>query len=190
MTRPGRELQARARQLGQNGCVMPSSGASQFTRSTRFQAIRIAPSSCTRRCHAVPANSRCCSLRYSIIRNFERTVAARPSASSIVTWAITRLVRERGSCEYIRGLASRRTRGLRTLAVAHVALPGVEHVADIDLARGVHAAAAAAGIGQVALVTAADLQPFGALARQPHVDAVVDFEVVGENEGTCAIDDV
>src|SRR5437764_11605844 len=76
----------------------------------------------------------------------------------------------------------RRARGgaVAAVAAAHIALPGVEHVADIDLARGIDAFAAAVLVGQVALVAAADLQPLGALARQPQVDAVVDFEIVGE----------
>ena len=60
----------------QNGIVMPSIGASQLTRSTRFQAIMMRPSACTRRCMAVPPNRRCCSRRYSIIMNLERTVQA------------------------------------------------------------------------------------------------------------------
>ena len=53
---------------------MPSSGASQLTRSTRFQAIMMRPSACTRRCSAVPPKRRCCSRRYSIMTNLERTV--------------------------------------------------------------------------------------------------------------------
>ena len=80
--------------------------------------------------------------------------------------------------------------GALAVAVAHVAQPGVEHVADIDLARRVHAAAAAVRVGQVALIAAADLQPFGALAGKPHVDAVVDFEVVGQDQRAGAVDDV
>ena len=39
------------------------------------------------------------SRRYSIIRNFERTVQASLPLSSIVTLPTMRLVRERGSCE-------------------------------------------------------------------------------------------
>ena len=46
------------------------------------------------------------------------------------------------------------------------------------------------GVGQVALVAAADLQPLGALARKPHVDAVVDFEIVGQHQRAGAVDDV
>ena len=71
---------------------MPSSGASQLTRSTRFQAMRMAPSICTRRCHAVPANSRCCSrggIRSSGISSAR--CRPRPSPSSIVTLATMRL---------------------------------------------------------------------------------------------------
>ena len=44
----------------------------------------------------------------------ERMVAAPPSASSMVTLPTIRLVRERGSCEYIRGLASLRMRVSRS----------------------------------------------------------------------------
>src|SRR4029077_211818 len=83
----------------QNGTTMPSSGASQFTRSTRLEAIRMPPSACTRWWNAVPANSRWLSRRYSIITNFERTVQAWVLLSSIETLAMMRLVRDRGSCE-------------------------------------------------------------------------------------------
>ncbi len=48
--RPGRDYQ--------NGIVMPSIGASQLTRSTRFQAIRTPSSLCTRRWSAVPPKMR------------------------------------------------------------------------------------------------------------------------------------
>ena len=47
----------------------------------------------------VPPKFRCVSLRYSSSWNLERTVQELPCASSIVTLAMMRLVRERGSCE-------------------------------------------------------------------------------------------
>ena len=59
----------------QNGIVIPSIGASQLTRSTRFQAIMIRPSACEPADAAhVPPKIRCCSRRYSIIMNLDRTV--------------------------------------------------------------------------------------------------------------------
>src|SRR5262249_54081644 len=52
------------------------------------------------------------------------------------------------------------------------------------------AAPAAMGFGLVACKTAADLQPFGAFARQPQADAIVDLEVVGEHQRAGAVDGV
>src|SRR5262249_39116146 len=83
----------------QNGTTMPSGGASQLTRFTRFEAMKMPPSACTRRWKAVPANSRWLSRRYSIMTNFERTVQALLPLSSIDTLLTMRQVRERGSCE-------------------------------------------------------------------------------------------
>src|SRR5262249_57659321 len=68
--------------------------------------------------------------------------------------------------------------------------PGFQHVADIDFTRRILAAAATVRIGYVALVAATDLQPFGSFARHSHVESVVDFEIVGEDERARAVDDV
>src|SRR5262245_65613854 len=77
----------------------------------------------------------------------------------------------------------------RRLPLGHEAEPSVEHVADIDLARRILAAAAAMRVGHVALVAAADLQPLGSLARHSQVETMVDFEVVGEHERVGAVDE-
>src|SRR5437870_13922240 len=76
------------------------------------------------------------------------------------------------------------------MALGHEAEPGVEHVADIDLAGRILAAAAAVRVGNVALVAATDLQPLGSFARHSHIEAVVDFEIIGEDERAGAVDDV
>src|SRR5262249_50057029 len=76
----------------------------------------------------------------------------------------------------------------RRLPLGHEGKPSVEHVADIDLARRILAAAAAVRVGHVALVAAADLQPLAAFARHSHVETIVDFEVVGEDERAGAGD--
>src|SRR5207302_4682384 len=78
----------------------------------------------------------------------------------------------------------------RRMALGHEAEPGVEHVADIDLAGRILAAAAAVRVGNVALVAATDLQPLGAFARHSPIEAVVDFEIIGENERAGAVDNV
>ena len=53
---------------------MPSSGASQLTRSTRFEAMRMLPPSDRQRDETtVPPNSRCSLRRNSISTNFDRT---------------------------------------------------------------------------------------------------------------------
>src|SRR5207342_2700969 len=78
----------------------------------------------------------------------------------------------------------------RRLSLGHETEPGVEHVADIDFAGRILAAAAAVRVGDVALVAAADLQPLAAFARHSHVETIVDFEVVGEDERAGAIDHI
>src|SRR5262249_25605127 len=78
----------------------------------------------------------------------------------------------------------------RRLPLGHEAYPSVEPVAAFDLARRIRAGAAAMRVGYVALVAAADLQPLGSLARHSHVETMVDFEVVGEDERAGAVDDV
>src|SRR5262245_63344987 len=75
----------------------------------------------------------------------------------------------------------------RRLPLGHEAEPGVEHVADIDLARRILAAAAAMRVGHVALVAAADLQALGCLARHSQVESTGDYEVVGEQERAGAV---
>src|SRR5262249_20152445 len=78
----------------------------------------------------------------------------------------------------------------RRMPLGHEGKPSVEHVADIDLAGRILAAAATVRVGQVALVAAADLQPLAAFARHPDVETIVDFEVVGEDERAGAVDDI
>src|SRR5262245_66604431 len=78
----------------------------------------------------------------------------------------------------------------RRMPLGHEGKPSVEHVADIDFARRILAAAAAVRVGHVALVAAADLQPLASFARHSHVEAMVDFEVVGEDERPGAVDDI
>ena len=51
-------------------------------------------------------------------------------------------------------------------------------------------AAAAVGIGDVARESAPDLDPLRALAGEPHADAVVDFEIVGQHQRAGAVDDI
>src|SRR3954470_9706369 len=94
----------------------------------------------------------------------------------------------------LRGFAMMRRSGggarVRRLPAGHEPEPGIEHVADIDLAGRILAAPAAMRVRHVALIAAADLQPLGALARHPHVETIVDLEVVGEHERAGAVDDV
>src|SRR5262249_56438764 len=76
------------------------------------------------------------------------------------------------------------------MSFGHQAEPSVQHVADIDLAGRVLAAAAAVRVGNVALVAAPDLQPLGTFARHAHLEAVVDFQVIGEGERAPAVYEV
>src|SRR5262249_40288729 len=78
----------------------------------------------------------------------------------------------------------------RRMPLGHEGKPSIEPVADIALARRILAAAAAVHVGYVALVAAADLQPLAAFARHSHVETIVDFEVVGEDERASAVDDI
>src|SRR5215469_11810896 len=63
----------------------------------------------------------------------------------------------------------------------HVAHPGVEHVANIDLASRVLAPATAVFSRHVALITATDLQPLRAFAGNAESDPVINFQIVGQH---------
>src|SRR5436305_1735446 len=85
---------------------------------------------------------------------------------------------------------STRLRRIRRPLPGHVSKPGVVHVADIDFAGRVLALASAVLGRRVAQITAPDLDPVGALARQPEPDAIVDLEIVGQHQRAGAVDDV
>src|SRR5262249_22693013 len=74
--------------------------------------------------------------------------------------------------------------------VGHVAEPGIEHVADVDFAGGVLAAAAAVLVGLVARKTASDLDPFRTGAGKSERDAIIDFEIVGQHQRAGSVDRV
>src|SRR5262249_54282263 len=132
----------------------------------------------------------------------KRSQRARSSASAarcVARWRDTRTGRRLGIAGFVLGLARfamARVSALRggahrcRMPLRHEVEPGVEHVAAIGLPGRILAAAAAVRIGYVALVAATDLQPFGSFARHSHVESVVDFEIVCEDERARAVDDV
>src|SRR5262249_35848121 len=68
--------------------------------------------------------------------------------------------------------------------------PGIEHVSYIDFAGRILAATPAVLSGEIALLAAADLEPFRSSAGKPEAYPVVDFKIVGEHEGSRPVHDI
>src|SRR6185437_9256384 len=71
----------------------------------------------------------------------------------------------------------------------HVVEPGSHLAADEHLARP-GSAASGARLIDVASMAAADVDPFGRAGGKTALDALIDFEIVGQHPGARAIDDV
>src|SRR5947209_4721505 len=104
---------------------------------------------------------RCSPRRNSTMWNFERTAQTPAAAASPGSFRGTHADARCG------------------VPLGHVADPGIEHVADIDLAGRIPALPAAVLDRLVGEVAAANLHPLGPFARQADMQAVVDLQVVG-----------
>src|SRR5712692_8581365 len=72
----------------------------------------------------------------------------------------------------------------------HVAQPGGELAADVELARAGRAAAGRSGVVGVGAVAARDVDPIARLRSEPLLHPFVDFEVVGQDPRAGAVHDV